>query len=106
MRKHTKGGSVRTRDVKEPVGGLSNVGNEWKELDVALVQSLILTAEGEDSTEGFRWSAGVIRFAGNPETHFWCSKFVARSESLPEWSSPGVGDGIEGKAHNTSVCTI
>jgi hypothetical protein len=97
---------VRTRDVKEPVGGLSNIFNERKELDVALVQGLILTAEGKNATECFRWSVGIIRFAGNPETHLWCGKFATCGKGLPEWSCTGVGNCIVGQAHDTSVGAI
>ena len=48
-----RGISVRTRDSEEPVSLLSRVGDERKELDVALIQGLILTAESEDATELF-----------------------------------------------------
>lgn len=79
MRKRNRadeGSLVRTRNVKEPVSGPSDVSDEGKELGVALIQSLILTAEGEYTTERFLWSAGIIDFASNPETHFWSGKLA------------------------------
>lgn len=67
---------VHTGNVKEPIGWLPDVSNEGEELDVALIQSLILTAEGKYTTERFRCSVGIIDFASDPETHFRSREFV------------------------------
>ena len=44
-------GFISTCDVEKPVSRHSNVSDDGKELDVALIQRLILAAKSEDATE-------------------------------------------------------
>ena len=60
---------MHTRDGEEPVSLSPNVGDEWKELDVAFVKGLILTAESEFTTKIFQLGTSIVQESGKPETH-------------------------------------
>jgi len=102
----TKANWVRTRDIEEPVSLPSNVSDERKELDVALVQGLILTTEGEDTAKFFLLSSLIIQESGKPEAHFGGCQLAALSKRLPERSGAGVGDGLEGKTQDTGIGAV
>ena len=92
--------------MEEPVRLPSSVGDEWEKLDIACVEGLILTTEGEDPTKILVLSSLRIQESGKPEAQFGGRQLIARSEGLPEWGGLGVCDGVEGETHDTGVGTI
>ena len=96
-----QGNQVRTRDVEEPVGLPSINSDERRELDIARIQRLIPTAEGEDTTKLLSRGIWIPNESGKPETHFGCRQLTAVGERLPEWGGPGVGKSLEGKTKET-----
>lgn len=83
---------------------LSNEGDQGKKLNVALIQSLILTTKGEDTTKCFLWSVGSI--TGDPETHFRSRQDTIYGKNLPKWDcTGGCGNAVESETHNTSEGT-
>ena len=101
-----KGIRMRTRDGEEPVSLPPRAGDERKELDVACEEGLILTAESEDPTKLFCLGASIIQESGKPEAHLGGRQLVALCKILPEWDSPGVGNGVKCKTHDTSIGTV
>ena len=98
--------SVRTRNGEKPIGLPSDVSDEGKELNVTSVQSLVLTTKGEDTTKLLILGIFIGYESVHPETHFGRSQSTTLGEGLPEWSGFGVGDGVEGKAHDTGVGAV
>ena len=71
--------------------------DERKKLNIARIQRLIPTAEGEDTTKLLSRGIWITDESGKPKAHLWYRQLTAVGKGLPKWGGPDVGEGLEGK---------